>query len=204
MQLVDIDSLDLKSVGDLYLKPLGRIPEENYFAFALANPDLRVELSAEGELVIMAPTGISSGDRNSELNYQLRAWAKRDGRGKTFDSSTHFHFRNGAFRSPDASWASLERCNALSEKEKDSFASLCPEFVAELKSPSDRMPELKSKMQEYMANGVQLGWLIDPGARTIYVYRQGASEPQAFVDIERLPADEPLAGFVLETKDIFS
>ena len=121
-----------------------------------------------------------------------------------FDSSTQFHFPNGAFRSPDASWASLERWNALTEKEKDSFASLCPEFVAELKSPSDRLPDLKRKMQEYMANGVQLGWLIDPGTRTIYVYRQSAPEPEAFVDVKRLQADEPLSGFVLETQDVFS
>src|SRR2546423_12655797 len=119
----------------------------------------------------MGPTSSDTGRRNSELNYQLREWSKRDGTGECFDSSAGFTLPNGAKVSPDASWVRKDRYAALTQEERDAFAPLCPDFVVELRSKSDRLQPLQAKMQEYVAQGAQLGWLIDPVTKTVYVYR---------------------------------
>ena len=174
---------------------------ETFFDIAQANQDLRMELSAEGDLIVMPPAGTSTGDKNSEINMQLRQWAKRDGKGKAFDSSTGFLFPNQAVRSPDASWVSYEQLETLSHEAWTRFAPLCPEFVLELRSPSDRLSVTKEKMQEYMENGAELGWLIDPQEQRVHIYTADGVEvlehPQAVV------GTGVLAGFRLELGEIW-
>lgn len=149
------------------------LSSDQFYRLCVDNPELRLELTAEGELILMSPTGARTGLRNSELNYQIVAWAKKDRRGLTFDSSTVFSLPNGAKRSPDASWLSKERWDALTEDEQEKNAPVCPEFVVELRSPSDNLTDLKSKMAEYLDNGSQLGWLLDPLEKRVYIFRPG-------------------------------
>ena|SRR5215216_1958488 len=124
--------------------------------------DLRLELTSTGELIVMPGTGSQTGIRNANLTYQLTAWTINDASGVCFDSSTIFALPNNARRSPDASWVRRARWDSLSEWQKEGFAQLCPDFVVELRSPSDSLATLHSKMLEYIANGASLGWLIDP------------------------------------------
>ncbi|MGH2414831.1 MAG: Uma2 family endonuclease, partial [Microcystaceae cyanobacterium] len=153
-------------------------------------------------LLIMPPTGTESGGRNFNLTVQLGKWVEQNGTGLGFDSSTGFILPNGATRSPDASWIKLERWNALSAKDQQKFAPICPEFVVELRSLSDSLQVLKDKMQEYIDNGVLLGWLIDRQQRQVYIYR-----PQMTVECLNNPATvsgEPiLPGFVLDLSKIW-
>ena len=133
--------------------------------------DLRLELTSTGELIVMPGTGFKTGVRNAYLTQQLGTWATKDGSGVCCDSSTIFALPNGARRSPDASWVKREKLDNLSERQQEGFAPICPDFVVELRSPSDSLPTLHSKMLEYLANGALLGWLIDPFKRRVYVYR---------------------------------
>ena len=119
----------------------------------------------------MPPTGSETGARNASLTYQLMAWTIKDGSGICFDSSAGFALPNGAIRSPDASWIKREKWELLTNEEKKGFAPVCPEFVVELRSPTDRLTQLRAKMVEYIENGASLGWLIDPFERRVYVYQ---------------------------------
>ena len=138
------------------------LSDEQFYQLCRDNRDLRLELTAEGELIIMPPTGSLTGWRNAKINYRLTAWAEADGTGLTFDSSTGFTLPNGTKRSPDAAWIKRERWEALTEKEQEGFAPLCPDFVAELRSPDDSLSTLQDKMAEYVENGAKLGLLFDP------------------------------------------
>ncbi len=178
------------------------LSSEQFYRLCIDNPELRMELTAEGELIIMSPTGSKTGQRNSELNYQLAAWAKADGKGVTFDSSAVFSLPNGAKRSPDASWILKKRWNALSDKEQEQFAPLCPDFVAELRSPSDRLDALKAKMNEYIDNGSKLGWLLDPLEKRVYVYRPGR-DVECLEDPQSLDGKDVVEGLVLDLHEIF-
>jgi len=150
----------------------------------------------------MSPTGSKTGQRNSELNYQLAAWAKADGKGVTFDSSAVFSLPNGAKRSPDASWILKKRWNVLSDKEQEKFAPLCPDFVAELRSPSDRLDALKAKMNEYIDSGSKLLWLLDPLEKRVYVYRPGR-DVECLEDPQSLDGEDVVEGLVLDLHEIF-
>ncbi len=177
--------------------------DDEYFQFCVDKPDVRIERSAEGDILIMPPVGGESSFRNSELSAELRAWARRDGRGRAFDSSVQYFLPSGAAYSPDASWVLRSRLNRLTREEQRKFLKLCPDFVVELMSPSDRLPKLKAKMRELMENGAQLGWLLDPDHRTAYIYRPDR-EPEQLVNPERLEGDGPVAGFVLELSDVWA
>ena len=177
--------------------------DDEYYDFCQINPDLRIERTAEGDILIMPPAGIESGFRNSELTGQLRDWARKDGRGLAFDSSAEYILPSGAAYSPDASWVLRSRVNSLSKEQKRKFPPLCPDFVVELMSPSDRLSKLKAKMQEWIDNGAQLGWLLDPDHRVAHIYRAGR-EPEQILDPERLFGEDPVAGFVLELADIWA
>jgi Uma2 family endonuclease len=196
---------DSYSVLPLILRfPEGkRMTPDEYFDFCIANPDLRMEQLNTGEIVVMAPTGAESGDRNAEITTQLRNWAKKDGSGKTFDSSTQFRLPSGSARSPDASWVLLTRWNALSKKERKEFSPLCPDFVLELRSESDRLKALQEKMEEYLANGARLGWLVDPFQRTVHIYRPNM-QPEVLSNPATVSGEAVLPGFVLEMRDIFT
>lgn len=164
--------------------------------------DLRLELTSTGELIVMPGTGSLTGMRNADLTYQLTAWTKNDGSGVCFDSSTIFALPNSARRSPDASWVRREKWDSLSERQKEGFAPICPDFVVELRSPSDRAATLHDKMLEYIANGSSLGWLIDPFKRRIYVYRPD-EELVILENPEIVHGDPLLPGFELKTDELW-
>lgn len=186
----------------LQLQPAIEVTREQFFDFCQINRDLRIERTAEGEIVIMAPAGGETSARNARLVAQVIQWADRDGSGAVFDSSGGFDLPNGATRSPDVAWVKRSRLAPLTPEEKRKFLPLCPDFVIELRSPSDSLSSVQDKMEEYRANGAQLGWLIDAVSRRVYVYR-----PEA--DVERLDnprelaGDPVLAGFVLDLTPIW-
>jgi Uma2 family endonuclease len=184
------------------LRPVIEMTEEQFFEISQINRDLRMELTAQGELIVMPPTGGETGDRNAELTMQLRAWAKLDGRGATFDSSTGFRLPNGAVRSPDASWVRRSRLDSLTPEQMKKFIPLCPDFVIELRSPTDSLKVVQEKMQEYVENGAELGWLIDPEQRRVYVYRPHRPVEE-LTGPASLAGDPLLSGFVLDLNEIW-
>ncbi len=165
--------------------------------------DWRLELTSTGELIVMPPTGLGTGRRCSNLTYQLAAWSSQDGTGVCFGSSAGFTLPNGAIRSPDASWIKWEKWDSLTEQQKEGFGPLCPDFVVELSSPSDRVSEVRKKMEEYMENGASLGWLIDPFKRQVYVYRPN-EEVVVLNNPETVSADPLLPGFTLNLTELWS
>lgn len=187
-------TINLDSIVDL--------TDEQYFQLCQANRDLRFERTAKAELIIMPPAGGETGNRNAAITAQLWIWNEQQKLGKVFDSSTGFKLPNGADRSPDAAWIKLERWNTLSPAQKEKFIPLCPDFVIELLSPSDRLQVAQEKMQEYLDNGAQLGWLINRKSKQVEIYR-----PEQEVKIIESPialSGEPvLPGFVLNLEPIW-
>ena len=184
------------------LPAIAPMTHEQFYEFCLANRDLRIERTASGDVVIMPPAFSDTGNRNFNLAVQLGSWADQDGTGFGFDSSAGFTLPNGATRSPDVSWIKLERWNGLTEEQKASFAPICPDFVIELRSSSDTLTSLQDKMQEYIANGVLLGWLIDRKNRTVYVYRPN-QQPEILDNPEIVGGDPELPGFVMRMAKIW-
>jgi|SRR5215469_7905752 len=170
--------------------------DDGYWEMCAANPEVRFEREPSGEIIILPPSGFETSYRNSDLTAQLTVWAKHDKRGVAIGSSTEFFLSNGAARSPNACWILITRLSAFTKEEKGKFLHLCPDFIVELKSPSDRLAQQKAKMQEWMDNGAQLGWLIDADKRTAYVYRRGKA-PEELINIESLAGEGPVEGFVL-------
>lgn len=181
---------------------IAQMTTEQFYEFCLANRDLRIERTAIGEVVIMAPAFSDTGHRNMKIAQQVANWAEKDGTGETFDSSAGFTLPNGATRSPDASWIRSERWNALTEQQKASFAPICPDFVIELKSTSDRLSTLQNKMQEYIDNGSILGLLIDRKAKTVHLYRP-QQVPQILENPVDVQGDPELPGFTLKMSKIW-
>jgi Uma2 family endonuclease len=186
----------------LHVSPAIELSDDQFFALCQINRDLRFERTAEGDIIIMAPTGAETGSRNSEITRQLGNWSKVDGTGVAFDSSTGFKLPNRADRSPDAAWVLRSRLAKLGREEKQKFLPLCPEFVIELLSPTDRLDTLRSKMDEYLENGSHLGWLIDPENRHVHVYRPN-STVVIMEDVSQISADPELPGFVLDLTEIW-
>jgi Uma2 family endonuclease len=183
-----------------------RITPEQFEQLAYAEQLARLELTKTGELIVMSPTGGTAGRKNSRLTQRLRNWADIDGSGEVFDSSTVFILPNGARRSPDVSWIKLERWDRLTQAQQDGFPPIAPDFVIELVSPSDlknqRYEDLQAKMQEYLENGVRLGWLIEPSAKTIEIYRSQQSV-EILNNPQILSGENVLAGFTLDLSEIF-
>ncbi len=178
------------------LKSLIEMTDEQFFQLCQNNRELRFERNANGELIIMPPTGGETGNRNGRLNQQLFNWTDADGTGIAFDSSTCFKLPNGADRSPDASWIKLERWNALTDEEKQKFPPICPDFVIELLSPSDSLKTTQEKMREYIDNGVYLGILINRKSRQVEIYRPG-KEVEVLDSPATVSGEDVLKGFVL-------
>ena len=155
---------------DLRVPPSIRLDDDLFFALCQANRDCRIERTAEGDIQIMPPTGGLTGKRNCDLVTDVNLWARQDGRGLAFDSSTGYTLPNGAVRSPDCSWVLRERLARLTAPEQQKFLPLAPDFVIELASPSDERADLIAKMREYQSNGERLGWLILPVQRQVYSY----------------------------------
>lgn len=187
----------------LNLRPTIELTDEQFEQICRANRDLRFERTAEGELIVMSPTGSETGERNWGLNGQLWLWNQQNRLGKGFDSSTGFKLPNGATRSPDAAWVTNERWDALPTQQKRKFAPICPDFVVELRSPSDELEDLQAKMQEYLNNGIRLGWLIDPETRLVEIYRP--NQPvQVLNNPTTLSGESVLPGFVLDLAEILT
>ncbi len=186
----------------LRLSPVIELTEEQFLAFCEMNHEARIERTAEGELEIMPPAGMYSSNRNSDITTQLRIWTRRDGTGISFDSSGGFTLPNGAVRGPDAAWILKSRLAELTTEDKRGFGHICPDFVIELRSRSDRLSVLRAKMDEYMANGARLGWLIDTQSRLVYVYRPDR-EVETLENPESLSAEPELPEFTLELEDIW-
>ncbi|MBW4631279.1 MAG: Uma2 family endonuclease [Iphinoe sp. HA4291-MV1] len=186
----------------LDLRPIIKLTHDQFEQIAAANRDLRLELTAHGELIIMPPTGGNTGRRNADLTYQLRAWNRQTQLGEVFDSSTVFQLPNGAERSPDAAWVSSERWNLLTPEQQDTFPPLCPDFVVELRSKTDSLKTLQQKMLEYMDNGCRLGWLINYQQRQVEIYRAGQAK-EILQSPQTLSGEEVLPGFVLDLQFIW-
>lgn len=179
-----------------------RFSDEDYWAFCQANPDLRVERTAEGEIVIVPPAGGESDYRSSEVVAELKIWARKDGRGKGFGSSAQFVLPDGSGLSPDAAWVSNESLSRLTKQQRKKFLRLSPEFVVEILSPTDNLREAKAKMELWIANGVRLAWLIDGDAETVHVYSKGHA-PRIRRRISELAGEGPVVGFVMNLKLIW-
>lgn len=184
------------------LMPL-QVTHEQFVALARLNRDLRLERTAGGELIVNPPTGGMTGRRNTSITGQLYRWFEaNEGLGEAFDSSTGFSLPNGADRSPDAAWISRTRWESLTPEQREGFVPLCPDFVVELRSKSDRLESLRSKMDEYIDNGAKLGWLIDIKDRKVEIYR-----PHRSVEIldnpDELSGEDILPGFILNLKRVW-
>ncbi len=166
----------------LDLKPLINLTSEDFYQLCQINRDLPLELSRNGELIIMSPVGGETGNRESELNFQVSLWNHQTQLGLVFTSSTVFNLPHGGNRSPDVAWITRERWDSLTTEQKQKFPPICPDFVIELRSPSDRLQPLQDKMKEYLDCGLRLGWLINPQDKTVEIYR-----PQHPVEILTIP-----------------
>jgi Uma2 family endonuclease len=179
-----------------------RLTPEQFEQVCRDNPDLRLELTSNGELIVMPPAGSKTGQRNASLTGQLSTWAHEDGTGVAFDSSTGFTLPNTAVRSPDASWVRREKWYALSQQQQERFAPLCPDFAVEIRSRWQTLKAQQDKMQEYLDNGTQLAWLINPRERRVYVYRPG-EEVEVLIDSATISAEPTLKGFVLQLAELW-
>ena len=187
----------------LRLAPVIDMSDAQFFALCQLNRDLRLERTRQGDLVIMPPTGGETGRMNFALTGLFGRWVHADGTGVGFDSSTGFKLPNGATRSPDLAWVKRSRWEALTLQQREQFPPLCPDFVMELRSPSDALEYVQNKMREYHDNGAQLGWLIDPVDKKVYIYRP--QTPVECLDNPQTIAGDPvLPGFVLELGRIWN
>ena len=180
-----------------------KFTDEEYWAYCEANPDLRVERTAEGEIVFMPPAGGESDYRSAKVITYLTLWAERNDQGQAFGSSVQFILPDGSGLSPDAAWVSNESLAKLTKAQRKKFLRLVPEFVVEVLSPSDDLKEAKTKMERWILNGVKLAWLIDGDARTVYVYRKG-HPAKTRRNIVEIAGEGPGAGFVLDLKRIWA
>jgi Uma2 family endonuclease len=176
--------------------------DQQFADFCAENPDLFFETNARGEIIVMPPNFSITGARNSEITMQLTLWVRKDARGIANDSSAGFLLPNGARRSPDASWTPKDDIRKLPDESRDGYWHLCPAFVIELRSNSDRLPVLREKMEEYLANGAHLGWMIDPETHTVEVYRPDRG-PETLTGIDSIVGEGPIAGFVLDLKTVW-
>jgi Uma2 family endonuclease len=169
--------------------------EDEFYDFCQMNPALKFERDPDGNILLMALTGGTTGPRNTKIISKLDNWAEQSGLGLVFDSSTGFRLPNQSYRSPDAAWVSNLSWAQLSELEKVKFPPLCPEFVVELMSESDSLKDAKHKMEEYMQNGCKLGWLINPNSEEVYIYEGDASPKIVKGFNNKISGDPILPGF---------
>ncbi len=182
--------------------PISQIDDEKFYNLCRANPDIKFERNVNGEIVITPPTGGETGKRNIEIAGDFVFWNRQTKLGVCFDSSTCFRLPNGANRSPDVSWIEKSRWEALTAQEKEKFPPIAPDFVLELMSPSDTLTGTRKKMEEYLSNGVKLGWLINPQTRQVEIYRQGETK-EVLDNPTSLSGEDILPGFVLDLPNIW-
>ena len=184
--------LNMQSVG---------LTDDQFLRLCSDNGDFRIEMSAQGELIVMPPPGSKTGMRNSIIIQRLANWTGQDGTGVCFATDTGFTLPNRAKRGPDAAWMSQERWNRIPEEQQEKLAPICPDFVIELRSPSDRLPDIQEKMVEYIANGARLGWLLDPFDNCATIYRPG-QKPERIENPTILSGDPILPGFQFDFREI--
>ena len=186
----------------LNLDSVIKLTSEQFYKLCQANPDLKLERNAQGDLIIMPPTGGETGKTNSNINAQIWFWNEQKQLGEVFDSSTGFTLPSGADRSPDVSWVEKSRWNALTKEQKEKFIPLCPDFVIEILSPNDSLKKTQNKMQEYIDNCCRVGWLINRKRQEVEIYRSGQD-----IEILKLPqtlsGENVLPGFVLNMRKIW-
>lgn len=183
-----------------------RMPElsdDAFFDLCTNNEEYRIERTAEGRVIIMSGTGARTGARNSRLSARLLDWSDQDGTGASFDSSTIFRLANSAMRSPDAAWLAFERMRSLDPRQLDKFLPLSPDFIVELTSPSDRIKDVQLKLEEWIANGVQLGWILEVEKRRVHVYRAGSGKAEILENVNAVQGEGPLATFTLDLTKIW-
>jgi Uma2 family endonuclease len=197
-----LDEIEL-SPTVLHTGPEWQMSDDQLYDLCRRNKELRIERDSEGDLFIMSPEGGTSGFGNVELIVQFHLWAHEEGSGRAFGSSTGFILPNNAMRSPDVAWVRKTRLKTLAPGQLERFIPLCPDFVLELRSPSDRLKTLQDKMDEYIANGAELGWLLNPPRKEVHIYRPGA-KPDILVDPKTVSGDPTLRGFVLNVPQIWA
>lgn len=202
MSVVAPETESTEAYLTIHMNPAINLTDEQFFELCQINQNLRLERNSKGDIIIMAPAGGETSNRNIGIASQLYIWTRQDGTGAAFDSSAGFKLPNGAERSPDAAWVSHLRLEKMTPAQKRKFIPLCPDFVVELMSPTDSLTATKAKMAEYMENGARLGWLIHADARKIYVYRPGTLVEE-LKDVTEISADPELSGFVLDLTDIW-
>jgi Uma2 family endonuclease len=193
----------MNAVIPIHLPRTLRCTQEQFVELVKANPELRWELTAQGEVIVMPPTGSETGNYNSELIANFVIWNRQSQLGKVFDSSTGFRLPNGAIRSPDVAWIAQERWAQLSPEQRRTFAPICPDFVVELVSPTDDVNALEAKMQEYIENGCRLGWLVNPQKRQVTLYRPRMAPETISFDVP-LTGEDVLPGLTLDVRHIFT
>lgn len=179
------------------------LSDEQFSMLCALNPEMRFEYTSTEDLIVMPPTGGDTSERNASLTADFVVWNRATNVGVVYDSSGGFILPNGARRSPDVAWLQRARRDALTAEERRGFIPLCPDFVLELRSPSDNLRMLQAKMEEYRDNGARLGWLIDPVERVVYVYRPGEA-PQRLEAPPEVSGESVLPGFILRIEDIWS
>jgi len=184
------------------LEPVIHMTDEQFYQLCQANPDVKFERNAAGDLIIMAPTGGETGSYNAEIVTEFVIWNRQTRLGKVFDSSTCFKLPKGGDRSPDVAWVALDRWNQLSQEQQRKFPPIAPDFVLELLSPTDSLDKIQAKMQEYVSNGVKLGWLIDRDNHYVEIYRSNQAI-EALTNPESLSGEEVLPNFILNTTIIW-
>ena len=192
----------MQTAMPIFIPPTLRCTEEQFRELVKFNPDLRWELTAQGEVIVMAPTGSETGNYNFELNTDLGTWNRQQKMGKAFDSSAGFRLPNGAIRSPDLAWIAQERWEQLSPEQRRQFAPICPDFVLELVSPADDLATVQAKMREYLENGCRLGWLVNPETRSVTIYRPNVAPEIVTFDVV-LSGEDVLPGFTVDLRHIF-
>lgn len=193
------------TIEEQYLPAILTAPpmtDDEFAAFVAQHDDYFIEMTAEGEIVVMPPNFTLTGIRNGEIVAQLRNWARGDGKGIVSESSTGFVLPNGARRSPDAAWTDRRSIEKLGSWELQRYWHLCPDFVIELRFQSDRLPVLREKMREWIASGAQIAWLIDPERIAVEIFRPGR-EPETRLEVERIEGEGPVAGFTLELRRVW-
>jgi Uma2 family endonuclease len=177
-------------------RPDTPMTDEMFLRFCAANESMRFEREPDGEILVMTPSGSRTSRINSQITHLLTAWAQADGRGISFDSNGGFSLPDGSVRAADAAWVALDRWEALTDAQQSGFAPICPDFVIELRSPSDKLPDLQAKMAQWIANGAEVGWLIDPKEKSVTIYRPG-DPPEHLAHPTSVQGTGPIAGFEL-------
>ena len=184
-------------------KSIGGLTEDEFFEFCQENDTLRLERNANGDIILMEPTGMYTSSQNAGITAKLYLWNETSGAGTVFDSNAGFTLPNKAVRSPDGAFLSNERWSRVPRADREKFGHICPDFVFELRSRTDSLDVLKSKMKEWMDNGCRLGWMIDPKKKETTIYRQnGCTEVKSFSTI--LSGEDVLSGFELDLTKIFT